>query len=348
MIAEEGGFYRTILSYLSKKKKKERIIPVLWVVGQTYASLSGVSYEEYYKNPELMLRTQIKFFEEFKDTFTLPGIWPDLGLIPEAGALGCEVKFFSYQDPQILRPALSLQDVNKLRVPDPSEAEYTRIVLKYLRYFKYNLPSSVQEKFEFLDGHVFCGGPGEVSALVVGYDQFLIGMYDFPQKVHILIRKVTNFIKDYIEAQLEIVGPPKRVIIWDHSPGMCSFNLYREFIHPYLKEIFLTYNQAEVRVYHNENNYTHLLPLIKELKANIYHIGPDQDLNKSSEILKGCIMGNIHPIKVLLRSTPDHIKKICREKVSNFKGKCLLLSTGGGMAPKTPLENIRALVNWNK
>lgn len=339
--------YQRILSCLSSDEKRQ-IVPVLWTVGQTYATFSQASYEDYYKNPRLMLDTQIKFFKEFQDVFTLPGIWPDMGLVPEAGAFGCKVKFFSYQDPQILKPAIPLQDVARLRIPNPLEAECTSVVLKYLRYFKKNLPSSIQEKFEFLDGHVFSGGPGEVSALVVGYDQFLMGMYDFPDKVHILVRKVTDFIKNYIEAQMEIVGPVKRIIIWDHSPGMCSFDLYKEFIHPYLKEIFLTYNQAKIRLYHNENNYTHLLSLVKEFKANIYHIGPDHDLNESSEILQGCVMGNLHPIKTLLRGKPDYIKKVCREKADNFKGRCLLLSTGGGMAPGTPVENMKALINWDR
>jgi len=341
-----GECYKKVLYSLSLRE--EQRIPVLWVVGQNYASFAQVSYESYYKDPELMLSAQIRFFKEFSNIFTLPGIWPDLGLIPEAGALGCKIRFFSYQDPQIWKPALPLHEVDRLRVPDPSKAEYTSNVLKYLRYFKNNLPSSIQKKFGFLDGQVFCGGPGEVSALVVGYDQFLIGMYDSPKNIHTLLRKVTSFIKSYIEAQLKIVGPVKRIIIWDHSPGMCSVDLYREFIHPYLKEIFLAYNYAKIRVYHNENNYTHLLPLIRELKANIYHIGPEQNLSESSKILQSCVMGNIHPIKVLLRGNPDYIKKICKEKVANFKGKCLLLSTGGGMAPETPIKNIKALVEWNR
>ncbi|MDI3312036.1 MAG: uroporphyrinogen decarboxylase family protein, partial [Thermoanaerobacterium sp.] len=323
-------------------------VPVcLWTIGQTYAPFAGIPDDQYYANPEQMLKAQIFFHEHFPDTFTVPGIWPDLGLIPELGAMGCEVEFLDYSPPHIRKPALDdLSQAKTFHVPDPRLAPYTSTVLDYLKYFKKHLPKQWVEKFGYLDGHVFCGGPGEITALLLGYDKFSYGMVDTPDLVHILARKVTDFLKSYISAQLEIVGPLKRVIIWDHFPGMVSGPMYREFIHPYLKEIFNYVKEAEIRVYHNENNYPHLLGIIGEINANVVHVGYRHDLIETRGILNKCVMGNLHPIKEMLEASNIEFIAKCEEIIKKIgPGGQFLMSTAGGMAPETTAERIKLLID---
>lgn len=338
--------YHEILDVINGKVIPERMPVCLWTIGQTYAPFAGIPDDQYYADPEKMLNAQVLFHEQFPDTFTVPGIFPDLGLVPELGAMGCQVEFLDYSPPHIRKSALEdLSQAATFQTPDPRTAPYTSQVLSYLKYFKANLPKHWTEKQGYLDGHVFCGGPGEVTALLIGYDKYCYGMVDTPELVHVLARKVTDFLKEYIDAQLEIVGPLKRAIIWDHFPGMVSEKMYKEFVHPYLKELFDHIKEAEIRVYHNENNYPHLLGTIKEINANVVHIGPKHNLAETRDRLDKCVMGNLHPVNEMLEGSDQEVVAKCQEiiKLAGPGGR-YLLSTGGGMAPETPIERMRLLI----
>lgn len=338
--------YQEIVEVINGTVKPSRVPVCLWTIGQTYAPFAGIPDDQYYASPEKMLAAQLSFHEKFPDTFTVPGIWPDLGLVPELGAMGCTVEFLDYSPPHIRKPALDdLSQAESFYPPDPRRADYTSMVLDYLKYFKKNLPQEWVEKLGYLDGHVFCGGPGEISALLLGYDKFSYGMVDTPELVHILARKVTDFLKEYINAQLEIVGKLKRVIVWDHFPGMISSQMYLEFVHPYLKELFDHVREAEIRVYHNENNYPHLLGVIGEIDANVVHVGYKHDLAQTRDRLGKCVMGNLHPVKEMLEAPDQEVLDRCEEIIRKAgPGGRLLLSTAGGMAPETTLERMRLIV----
>ncbi len=322
----------------------------LWAIGQTYAPFAGIPDHQYYDDPAKMLAAQVAFYEQFPDVFTVPGIWPDMGLVPEAGALGCEVEFLKTSPPHIRRPAL--QDIDEAPAftpPDPRQAPYTSQVLQNLRYFAAHLGREPRDKFGFLDGHLFLGGPGEVTALLLGYDKYAYALADKPELVHALTRKVTDFLKRYVDAQVEIVGHPRRVIIWDHLPGMLSLRTYAEFVHPYLKELFAYVAEAEIRIYHNENNYPHLLGVMKEIPATVFHIGPRHDIAATKRALGKCVMGNVHPINELLDGSEEDIVARCRQIIETAgTGGGLWLSTAGGMAPETPVERMRILVETAK
>ncbi|AKX95198.1 uroporphyrinogen decarboxylase [Moorella thermoacetica] len=342
--------YHEILATAMFRPINPHVPVVLWAIGQTYAPFAKIPDNEYYADPAKMLEAQVKFYERFPDVLTIPGIWPDLGLMAELGALGAELEFPDDAPPQSRGGAFEdIREVENWEVPDPKKADYTSQTLDYLKYFCKHLPEEPRKKWGFLDGHIFCGGPGEISGLLLGYDKFSYAMYDYPQLVHILLRKVTDFIKSYIDAQIEIVGEPKRVIIWDHIPGMLSRELFDEFIHPYMKEVFTHVEKATLRIYHNENNYPHLLDLMRDIPANVCHIGPKHDLVESKRVLKKCVMGNVHPIQELLLGTNEEIEAKCKTIIETAgRGGGLWLSTGGGMAPETPVEKMQVLIDCTK
>jgi uroporphyrinogen-III decarboxylase len=236
--------------------------------------------------------------------------------------------------------------VEQWQAPDPCRADFTSQTLDYLKLFVKKLPDEPRRKWHFLDGHLFCGGPGEISGLVLGYDKFFYAMYDQPQLVHLLLCKVTDFIKRYVDAQIAIVGRPKRVIIWDHLPGMVSHDLFQKFIHPYMKEVFSYVAEAELKVYHNENNYPHLMDLMRDIPFDVCHIGPKHDLTQTREALGKCTMGNVHPINELLRGSREEIETRCRLIIENAGQKGgRWLSTAGGMAPETPVDKMQILID---
>ncbi|MGI9862122.1 uroporphyrinogen decarboxylase family protein [Moorella naiadis] len=319
---------------------------VFWANGQNYAPMAGILDNEYYADPAKMLEAQLHFYELFPGVFTVPGIWPDFGAMAELGGLGCEIEFPVNAPPYMRKSVLkNIWGIDELKLPDPRQAEFTARVLDYLKYFQQHLPEKMKKEYGFLDGHLFCGGPGEISALLLGYDQISYAMYDTPELVHRLLRKVTDFVKSYLQAQMEVVGPAKRVCIWDHFPGMLPRDLYFKFIHPYLKEIFAFVDRAEIKVYHNENNYPHLMDLVREIRANICQLGPKHDLVASKKELGKCVMGNVHPLEILLKGSREEIRACCQRIIQEAgPGGGLWLSAAGGLAPETPVENIKIMI----
>ena len=55
-------------------------------------------------------------------------------------------------------------------------------------------------------------------------------------------------------------------------------------------------------------------------------------------------MGNVPPLDLMVRGTPDQVTAWARECVAKTGGRGLILSAGGGVSPDTPASAIDALV----
>lgn len=324
----------------------ERVPVVFPMVGTIYSRLAGVPDNEYYLDPSKMLEAQLSFYEKLPGVFTFPGLWPDFGAMAELGGMGAKISFPVDAPPYMEKPILnSVEEISSFEPGDPRKAEFTARVLDYLKYFNKNVPTSIREEYGLVDGCLFCGGPGEISALILGYEKFFYGVYDHPELIHELLRKVTSFVIEYLKAQIEIVGPPRGIYLWDHLPGMLNRQVYSEFIHPYLHEVFTFVNGAQIKFYHNENNYPHLMDIVRDLPCNLCHIGPKHDLAETKRVLDKCLMGNLYPIEDVLYASDHEIIERCKMMIKAAgKGGGLWLSSGGGLAPDTTLERLKLIV----
>lgn len=328
-------------------EETERVPVVLPMVGSIYSSIAGVPDNEYYLDPSKMLEVQLSFYDKLPGVFTHPGLWPDFGAMAELGGMGAKIDFPQNAPPYMANPILNdITEITIFQPKDPRKAEFTAMVLEYLKYFYKNTPDSLKKKYGFMDGSLFCGGPGEICALILGYEKFFYAMYDYPKLLHELLRKVTDFIKEYLTAQIEIVGAPKRIYLWDHLPGMINRQAYAEYVHPYLKEVFSFVDDAEIKLYHNENNYPHLLDLVRDLPCNVCHIGPKHNLAEAKRVLNKCVMGNLYPIEDLLYASNKELKERCIMMIKTVgKGGGLWLSSAGGLAPGTTIEKMKVIID---
>ena len=57
-----------------------------------------------------------------------------------------------------------------------------------------------------------------------------------------------------------------------------------------------------------------------------------------------CLMGNVPPLEIGVRGTPEMVRKAAGEVLAKSSGGGLILSVGGGVSPGMPKENIVALV----
>jgi uroporphyrinogen decarboxylase len=57
-----------------------------------------------------------------------------------------------------------------------------------------------------------------------------------------------------------------------------------------------------------------------------------------------CLMGNVNPLEIAVRGTPDEVKDETLEVLEGSGGEGIILSVGGGVSPGMPRENLLAML----
>jgi len=342
-MAEGMHPFKRILTALEGNEPDQ--VPVcLWLVSQNYPYYLGIPEVEYFRDVKKMLKCQVHFHRLFPNVFSLPGPWPAFGVVPTASAFGAEVSFPDNTTPWISKTVDIDEALSKN--PDPVHDGYSAKVLGYMKYFKEHLPKDIAESFHPLEGRLKISGAVEDAALAIGYDKFLIGLRMYPEKIHDLLNQIASYEIEYGRALEEVVGPADIVVMTDHSAGFVQSDFFLEFMAPIYSRIFKAFPRAKIRLYHNESDLSHLLDDLKMIEgANVWHCGPKADLTETKKRTDLTLMGNIDPVDIILRGTPVDIEIACKRAIiDGASGGSFWLSSGGGMAPKSPLENIQQLV----
>jgi hypothetical protein len=79
-------------------------------------------------------------------------------------------------------------------------------VLEQYDYFRKHLDPRYVERYGYLDGFAFAMGPVETAALVVGYENFLVGLVDTPEEIHQLLDHMTRFTLRWLKTQEQVNG----------------------------------------------------------------------------------------------------------------------------------------------
>jgi uroporphyrinogen-III decarboxylase len=144
------------------------------------------------------------------------------------------------------------------------------------------------------------------------------------------------------EAIEEIVGKCKILWLPDHIAHMVRKEQFREFILPYLNKILDKYKNA-FRIWHNEGYVGYMLEEVDRINAEVWHLGPKEDMAKCKEKTHFCVWGNIKPTDLTNMST-DYIRQKCEEIISKVGLGKFWLSTGGGVSVDTSFKNIDVMV----
>jgi uroporphyrinogen decarboxylase len=57
-----------------------------------------------------------------------------------------------------------------------------------------------------------------------------------------------------------------------------------------------------------------------------------------------CLMGNVNPLEIAVRGTPDEVKEATLDVLEGAGGEGVILSVGGGVSPGMPRENVLAML----
>ncbi|WP_273319647.1 uroporphyrinogen decarboxylase family protein [Vallitalea guaymasensis] len=327
----------------SVKDFKENVKPpfIIWSTAPFCTSINGIKHsKEFYLNPKMKMEAQIKVHEIFADkgAMLFPGPWPDFGPVLEANMFGCEIIWHENDSPYVKKLIYDFDDIDKLEFK--KEDTLLEEMLNQYTYMWDNLDEKYIREYGYLDGVAFALGPLETATNIVGYTEFLMGLYDSPKQMHKLISKTTDCVLYSLKEQEKINGKLKRIFICDHMAHQVSRELYDEFCFPYYKKIYSEFPDA-LKMYHNEGNIMHVIDRIYEQGANLVHYSVDTVELKKVLDKKVVLMGNLDPLEIMFRQTPENVyKEAARCMDEGYEGGGFLLSTAGGMAPDTPIENI--------
>ena len=158
-----------------------------------------------------------------------------------------------------------------------------------------------------------------------------------------------------LKAQAKAMGPTVGgIFLLDDIVGFVNEEHYQEFCHPYLKRICDAFPADWVKLYHNDAEVDACLDHIPDAGFNVLNWGKQTDYAdvKARVGNRMCLMGNVNPLEVGVRGTPQEVRAATLDVLEKGGDRGMILSVGGGTSPGMPRANIlamqAALAEFNK
>jgi MtaA/CmuA family methyltransferase len=312
------------------------IIDSPWIPGYL-----GLNHMDYYLDPELWFQSNLKIHQEYPDIILIPSWWMEYGMAAEPSALGTKIKFWQDNTPSEYHTLYRLEDIDSF--PE-YEVEFDAFMALTLHRIK------MQKQRIFDNGYILpivtSRGPLCTAGFVRGTTEFMIDLVENPEYSHKLINLCTNLIIDWLKAQAKIMGDTvESIFILDDIVGFINEEHYEEFAHPYLKKICDAFPKDWIKIYHNDADINACLEHLPDCGFNVLNWGKQTDISevKSRVGNRMCLMGNVNPLEVGVRGTPEEVYDATMDVLEKSGGQGIILSVGGGTSPGMPRENILAM-----
>ncbi|WKZ18629.1 MAG: uroporphyrinogen decarboxylase family protein [Candidatus Jettenia sp. CY-1] len=258
-----------------------------------------------------------------------------------AEAMGTRMYFPEDDAPQVETPFIQVrEDLKKLRPVDPEKDGRIPVYLE-----------AVKRCVDVIGNDVFIvpviGAPFTTSAALRGTERFIKELYTDPELIHTLMKVATQSVKNLIDAYVKAGGVP--VTVEPIATGsMISEKHFREFVLPYLKEVYSHIHSYNLPgVLHICGKTKRVIQCMAESGADILSID-NINLLEAKELVgeQVCLMGNLSPADGMLKGNPEIITAMVKDCIAkaadNPKG--YVVATGCEVPIKTPHENMIAFL----
>lgn len=300
----------------------------------------GISILDYFSSDELWLKANLKAAETFPDVMFLPGFWSEYGMCTEPSAFGAKTVFWKDEFPFADKTIFSTEDIDNLEVPNPE----TDGLLPFMLNRLVNLRPAIEaagHKIRFSVSR----GPLNIASFLMGTTELLTTMMMEPDKVHKLMRVITDFLKDWHRVQHEAIPTIEGIMMLDDIVGFIGEDEFVEFGLPYFKELYNT--NDKVKLFHNDADCSMSVKYYPEIGINLYNPGLDLSISEIQEATNHnlVVLGSLPPRDVLAACTPDEVYQQTKTMLANVADRSkLMASCGGGMPPQVTTENINAFI----
>jgi len=165
------------------------------------------------------------------------------------------------------------------------------------------------------------------------------------------LKCTTELCKNWLEAQLDNVKNAKGILVLDDVSGFLNDEDYKEFAHPYLKDIFDTFANT-MHIFHNDTDNDVCVPYLEELGVDIFNFTHKKNVG---EIRKKAgnnvaLLGNVPPMS-MAKESPETVAEQTKAVISDYMAanggdfRGLIVSAGGGMPMGASYGNTRVLID---
>jgi uroporphyrinogen decarboxylase len=300
----------------------------------------GIQILDYYTNEDLWFEANRKAIEMFPGATFLPGFWSEFGMCTEPSAFGAKCVFHRNEFPFADKTIRDVAQIDDLAVPDPATDGLLPFMLNRLR--------SARPRIEAL-GHKIrfsvSRGPLNIATFLMGTTEFLLGLKTDPEKMHRLLRIITDFLNRWHGLQREAFPDIDGILLLDDIVGFIGEADFVEFGMPYFKELYST--DVSVRFFHNDAECAKSIRYYADIGINLYNPGIFDSLSELRQMSANrlAILGNIPPRDVLAKGQPEEVRCAVRKLLAEAGDRSrLMLSCAGGMPPGVSTENLQAFL----
>jgi len=301
----------------------------------------GVRILDYFSNDALWLEAHLKALGRFPEALFLPGFWSEYGMCTEPSAFGVRCSFPANEFPHAHRMLRSSADIDELVVPDPRTDGLLPLVLNRLRLAQPAIEAA-GHRIRF----AVARGPLNIASYLMGTTEFLTLMMMEPEKAELLVRKITDFLKSWLELQRETFPSIDGIFLLDDIIGFMGEDEFRTFGLPAFKELFGL--DVSVKFLHNDAPCRVCAPILPEMGVNLFNMGFDVSLAELRALTQGkvTLVGNLPPRDVLAKESPAEVARATKAMLDAMPDLSrLVVSCGGGMPPGVSSENIDAFLS---
>lgn len=265
-------------------------------------------------------------------------------LLPILEPMGLTLTYEEGEGPKIHNPLRSAAAIDALATPDPRES--MPFVGGAIGIIRRELPADIP-----LIG--FAGAPFTLAAYAIegggskNYIHAKTMMLADAGAWRVLMEKLTRQVTDYLLAQIE--WGVQAVQLFDSWVGCLSPADYTRHVLPWVRKVISAVRGKVPVIYFGTGTAT-LLPLLFDTR----HATPDvlgidwhTPLARGWEVGAKSVQGNLDPVtlfaprEVVLATT----RAVLAEAAQRPAGVGYIFNLGHGILPKTPVENVKALVD---
>ncbi len=285
-----------------------------------------------------MLEYGAELFPEIPPIFLInptPSIYPELIRRVNEAASGGPIR---------------IEHIREAAVPDPETDPENLARLGEINYFIAGIPDELKRRYGCCNGLIRFENPFDTLCAVVGSSEWFSRTATDPAFVEAAMELFTEASVAGAKWLAGKIGQPSWVMLAEDFPGYVKLASFERFVLPYHRRIFETFPDA-VKMLHNDSNTTHLLGALPDCGMDIFHFGYEVDVRAAKAAMGGraALMGNLAPMTVLARETPEAVRAHCRAILeAGAPGGGFILSTGGEVNPGTDPSVVNLMVECAK
>jgi uroporphyrinogen decarboxylase len=300
----------------------------------------GIQILDYFSNDALWLEANLRALRTFPDVLFLPGFWSEYGMCTEPSAFGARCTFPVNEFPHAHRIIWSSADIDDLVAPDPRTDGLLPLVLNRLKLAQPHIEAA-GHKIRF----AVARGPLNIASYLMGTTEFLTTLMMEPEKGELLIRKITDFLKSWLELQRETFPTIDGIFMLDDIIGFLGEDEFRTFGLPAFKELYA--QDVSVRFLHNDAPCKVCAPFLPEMGVNLFNMGFDVTLSDLKALTRNqvTLVGNLPPRDVLAKADPAGVAQATAAMLDAVRDPTrIVCSCGGGMPPGVSTANVEAFL----